>query len=238
VLHRDLDRRVAAEGHFAGKELVEDDPHRVDVRPRVRARTPRLLGREVLRRADDRAHLGHLARAGAGDPEVGHLQPAVAADDDVVRLDVAVDDPVAVRETDRAEDLARVVDRDRGRRRAVPDEKLLDRAPVEVFHRDVVGALGLAAVVDRDDVRVREASRVLGFAPEPLDELVVLRVAVVEDLDRDRPAQLLVLREVDVRHSTRAQLADDLVAAVEHLIDEHVGNWHVLSSTPPAESPA
>ena len=41
------------------------------------------------------------------------------------------------------------------------------------------------------------------------------RVAVVEDLDRDAPAELLVLGEVDVRHPARAELADDPVAPVE-----------------------
>ena len=45
-------------------------------------------------------------------------------DEDVVRLDVAMDDPVPVREAQRREDLARVLDRDvdrcrrRGRRSA------------------------------------------------------------------------------------------------------------------------
>ena len=99
--------------------------------------------------------------------------------DDVVRLDVAVDDPVAVRERERAEDLPRVVDRDRDRRRAVADEQLLERPPVEVLHRDVVSALGPAAVEDRDDVRVVQPGRALRLAPEPLDELLVGRVAIV-----------------------------------------------------------
>jgi hypothetical protein len=49
--------------------------------------------------------------------------------------------------------------------------------PVEELHRDVVGVLGLAAVVDRDDVRVVERGGVLRLAAEALDELVVVRVA-------------------------------------------------------------
>ena len=57
--------------------------------------------------------------------------------------------------------------------------ELLERAPVEELHRDVVGALGLAAVEDRDDVRVVQAGGVLRLAPEALDELLVARVPVV-----------------------------------------------------------
>ena len=227
VLHRDLERRVARERHLPGQHLVEHDADRVEVGGLVDRRAARLLGREVLRGADDRADLGHLARARAGDAEIGHLQPALRADEHVVRLDVAVDDPVLVRETDRRQDLPRVVDRDLDRRRPAPHDQLLQGAAVEVLHRDVVGALGLAAVVDRDDVRVAQAGRVLGLAAEALDERVVGRVAVVEDLDRDAAAELLVLGEVDVRHPTRAELALDAVAAVEDGADQRVRDGHL-----------
>ena len=159
VLHRDLERRVARERDLPGEHLVEHDADRVEVGGLVDRRAARLLGREVLRGADDRADLGHLARAGARDPEVGHLQPALGADEHVVWLDVAVDDPVLVRGRECGEDLAGVVDRDLDRRRPAPDDQLLERAPVEELHRDVVGALGLAAVVDRDDVRMAQSRR-------------------------------------------------------------------------------
>src|SRR5439155_21589927 len=104
--------------------------------------------------------------------------------------------------------------------------ELLQASPVEVLHRDVVGAFGLAAVVDRDDVRVREAGGVLRLAAEALDELLVVRVPVVQDLDRDPPAELLVLGEVDVGHPARAQLANDSVPAVEEGVDERVEGGH------------
>ena len=171
--------------------------------------------------------LGHLARrAGARDPEVHHLDAALAVDDHVVRLDVAVDDPVPVREAERREDLARVVDRDPERRRAARDEQLLQRPPLDVLHRDVVRPLRLAAVVDRDDARMREAGGVLRLAAEALDELVVARVPVVEDLDRDAAPELLVVREVDVRHPAGAELPDDQVAPVEERVDEVVARGH------------
>ena len=190
VLHRDLDRRLAGERHRAGEQLVEHDPGGVEVRGLVDGGAARLLGGEVLRRPDDRSRLGHLARrAGACDAEVHHLHAALAVHDHVVRLDVAVDDPVPVREAERREDLARVVDRDAERRRAARDEQLLQRPPLDVLHRDVVRPLRVAAVVDRDDARVREPGGVLRLAAEALDELLVARVPVVEDLDRDAPCR-------------------------------------------------
>jgi hypothetical protein len=116
VLHRDLDRGLAVERHRPGEQLVQEDADRVEVGGLVDRGAARLLGREVLRGADDRARLRHLARARAARSEVGHLHATVAVDDHVVRLDVAVDDPGTVREAERLQDLARVVDRDRDRR--------------------------------------------------------------------------------------------------------------------------
>src|SRR5207248_6798683 len=55
---------------------------------------------------------------------------------------------------------------------------------------------------------------------------LVAGVTVVEDLDRDSPSQLLVLGEVHVRHSPRAQLAHDAVTPVEERVDELVGYCH------------
>ena len=71
-----------------------------------------------------------------------------------------------------------------------------------------------------------ETGSVFRLAAEALDELVVVRVAVVEDLDRDAATELLVLREVDVRHPARAELAHDRVTAVEKRADERVRDGH------------
>ena len=67
-----------------------------------------------------------------------------------------------------------------------------------------------------------ERGGVLRLAAEALDELVVVRVAAVEDLDRDPAAELLVIGEVDVGHPAGAELAHDLVAPVEERVDERV----------------
>jgi hypothetical protein len=73
---------------------------------------------------------------------------------------------------------------------------------------------------------MREARRVLRLASETLDELVVARVAVVEDLDRDAAPEHLVLGQVDVRHPARPELADDPVPPVEELVEQRVGDGH------------
>jgi hypothetical protein len=226
VLHGDLDRGVTAEGHLAGQHLVEHDPDGVEIRRRGHRRAAGLLGREVLRSPHDRPGLRHLRGARPGDPEVGDLEP-LATDEDVVRLDVAVDDPVTVREAERVENLERVRDRLRDGERAAGEDELLEAAALDHLHGDVVRALCFAAVVDRDDVRVRERCGRLRLAPEALDEELVVRVAVVEDLDRDAAAELLVLGQIDIRHAPGAQLAQDAVAPVEERVDQRVGYGHL-----------
>ena len=232
MLHGDLDRCVARERDVAGEHLVQHDAERVEIGARIDGGAAGLLGREVLRRADDRSRLGHLRRTRARDPEVGHLEAAVGADDDVVRLDVAVHDPVAVRERECAQDLARVLDRDRDRGRPVADEQLLQRAPFEVLHRDVVRPLRVAAVEDRDDVRMVEARGALRLAAEALDELLVGGMPLVQQLQRHVPAQFLVLGEVHVGHPARAELALDHIAPVEDTVDERVGVGHTRATYP------
>src|SRR5438128_3839833 len=140
-------------------------------------------------------------------------------------------DPVSVREGECAEDLTRVVDRDRHRRRAVLDEQLLERAPVEVLHRDVVGAFGVAAVEDRNDARVVETRRALRLPPEPLDELLVGGVPVVQELQRDAAAELLVLGEVHIRHPARSELPLDHITGIERASDQCVAQAHGFPAT-------
>ena len=63
LLHRDGHGRAAVERHPPGEHLVEDDADRVAVAGGGHLVAARLLGRQVLGRADHRAGLGHVAVA-------------------------------------------------------------------------------------------------------------------------------------------------------------------------------
>ena len=193
LLERDRDRRLGVERQLPGQQLVEHDPDRVQVGARVDGMALRLLRREVLSGAHDRAGLGHLGRSGARDPEVRDLRAPLVVDDHVVRLDVAVHDPAPVREARGLEDLQHQVDGERRLERPVVAHDLLEVAAGQELHRDVVGAVPLAAVEHADDVRVLQPGGARGLAPEALDELGVLGEAPVEQLQRDLAAELGVL---------------------------------------------
>ena len=101
LLHRDRDGALALEGDPSGERLVEHHPDRVEVGDRGHVHALRLLGREVVGGPHHRAGLGDLRDAGAGDPEVGDDRLALGVDDHVLRLQIAVDDPVAMGEARR-----------------------------------------------------------------------------------------------------------------------------------------
>jgi hypothetical protein len=233
LLERDRDRRVGLERDAAGQQLVEQDPDRVEV-ARRRDRMPlRLLGRQVLRGADDRPGLRHVGRAGTGDAEVGDLHAALGVDDHVVGLDVAVDDAALVREAGGAQDLDADVDDLRGRERALVAHQLLERAPLEELHRDVVGPIPRPAVEDLDDVRVLETRRRRGLAAEALDELLVRGEAPVQDLQRDLAPELLVIGAVDVRHAARADPGRDAIAPVDQRLGGDALAQRITHRAPP-----
>src|SRR5205085_8591938 len=137
----------------------------------------------VVRRAENGAGLRdalHLERA--RDAEVGHLRPPVAVQDHVLRLDVAMHETLLVREAEPARDLDRDLERMLHRQPALLVEDLRERATLDELEDDELPALVLAAVEDRDDVRVRERRDRARLAPEAPDVLLVLGEVPVEDL--------------------------------------------------------
>jgi hypothetical protein len=155
-----------------------------------------------------------ISETRAGDAEIGDRGLAVGVDDHVLRLQVAMDDAVAVGEAGPLEHLANQPDRLLGGEAGV--DQLLQRAALQVLHGDVIGAVDLAAVEDGDDVGVLEARSRLGLAAEALDELAVLGEAGVQHLERDLALQVRVVGQPDIGHPAGADLAQHPVAAVHH----------------------
>ena len=100
--------------------------------------------------------------------------------------------PLVWAEASASGDRDRRVDRTIGTHASLAAEDLGEAAPVDVLHDDVVGAGGLAPVVDADDVRVVEVRGGLRLTPEPLDERRVLGELGEEHLERDRAIEQLV----------------------------------------------
>ena len=147
------------------------------------------------------------------DPEVHDLDLALVGDADVGGLDVAMDDPVAVRVAEPLADLPHDVELPfQGQGLALLDD-LLEVGALDELHRDVGLAAVLAQVVDGDDVAVAQPSRRLRLAQEPRLELRRLRQARDHGLERDLAVDHRVVGLVDRTHAAAAQHLLHLVLA-------------------------
>lgn len=87
------------------------------------------------------------------------------------------------------------------------------RAPVHQLHGEVVDAMVLADRVDRNDVRMLQGRRRLGFVPESLKRTFIERGDRGEHLERDATHQGDLFRLVDHAHAAPSEFAEDSVVA-------------------------
>jgi len=100
--------------------------------------------------------------------------------------------------------------------RAPPDQGRGQGLALDQLHHDERPPVGFAVVEHAGDVRVEEPGCSLGLPPEPLHEPLVGGQPVVEDLHRDRPAEIGVLRPPDRAHPARGDALEQPVPVAEH----------------------
>ena len=91
-------------------------------------------------------------------------------------------------------------------------EDRLERASLDVLHRQIEAVLRLSRVVHRNDVRVVELRGGLRLAQEVLERVLALSHLLGEHLERDVPVEDGVAGEVDDPHPAPSELAQDAVA--------------------------
>ncbi len=192
----------------AAQELVGHEAEGKDVTARVHRSASHLLRRHVARRADDVAHHRVLGVVVARDAEVEEPEEArITADDQVGRLDVAMDDPVAMRVLEAARQLVEPLDPARhGDGGAAADDRR-QRVSGDVLHRHVGPAAVFADGIDRDDVGVLHAGREARLPQESLTHVLVVDV---EHLDGDEAIQWRIVGEIHHAHAACAQALTNL----------------------------
>jgi hypothetical protein len=214
---QDAEREVG-EGRLAGEQLPGEDAEGVDVRAMVgRGIGGRLLRGEVRRGPDDQA-ADRQRRTGRRiqrlrDAEVGE-KDVLTTEQHVLRLDVAVDDRLAVgvreRPADTPEDAYGLGDR----KRAGAPEPFPQGFALDVGHREPQHARAGAGVVHREDVRVLEPGRDPDLAHETPGTHRRGDV-VVQHLHSDHPVVLPIAGQVHRRHAPATELPLDHVAGAE-----------------------
>ena len=137
---------------------------------------------------------------------------------------------VLVGESQRAGDLDRDLERLADSQVALAHDELFEVLALDVFEDDVLASILLAAVDDGDDVRVLQLCDGAGLSLEPLDEVLVLVVLLVENLERDVALEERVVGPVDARHPAVTDYLLQLVSFRDGLPD-HGGKLPALPAS-------
>ena len=212
-------RRAAAERRAARQQFVRHHAERIDVRPRVGIRVSRrLLRAHVRRRAERNAHCGELLAPRGFAQRFGHAEirheRVTIREHHVLGLQVAMHHRALVRVRHRVGDVAEDAHRIRNRQFAGLEESLPKRGAVHVRHHIEQVPVGFAGIVQREDVRMREARRDADLAEEAL-LAERCREVVAQNFERHLTVVLQIHREVHGRHAAGAELALDAVPARE-----------------------
>ena len=145
------------------------------------------------------------------ETKVHDAHRTVPADHDVLRFEVAVDDAGGVRRRQAApgrdEDVQHLAPA--ARLRAHP---LIQRLTLDELHRDVDVIVDGAGVVDRDDVGVRDERDGARFPQQARAAVRRGGPRLADDLQRDPPVEIRVIRRVHLAHPPAPDRVQDLVA--------------------------
>ena len=210
-------RRRADVGRLAGEHLVRQRAERVDVGAAVDdAIARRLLGAHVLRRAERQSGLRDARAAGVGDgegdAEVGDERLAFL-EEDVLRLQIAVDDALAVGVVERAGDRRRDAHGLIDRELLLADEAGAERLALDVRHHIEEHLARRAGIEERQQVGMLEIRGDLDLGLEPIDTDDRAEVGA-QDLERDAAIVANVPGQINLGHAAFADEAFDRVASL------------------------
>ena len=212
-----LKRRLRLERGPAGEEFVQDRAERVDIGggPDVANPSGGLFRRHVAGRTQH----GPGARQidiGADrfcEAEVGDLERAVGGHQDVLRLEIAMNDSLAMRRLLQQPAPACGTSSRAGRGLGSTLQAPRQATAFDELEREKRPALLLADVVNLNDVRVLKPSDGLAFRARKRLDLGDSGVPSRQDhLERDEPVQADLSCAVDDTHPSAPELVENLVA--------------------------
>ena len=165
-----------------------------------------------------------VAVALLGDAEVDELHVLlpvlVARDHDVLGTDVAMHDAGAMDGLESVQRLDGQLRRVLRRQRTARLDQLVKIGPLDVLPHHVARAVvERGEVVERGDVRMIDARRQPRFAHETVVRAGVVRDAGAHQLDDADRVQMDVEDLVDLAHPADAEAREDLVLAVDRMLE-------------------
>ena len=205
----------AREWGFAGEHFVRDRAERVDVGARVDGAFPhRRLGTHVLWRAEGESGLRHPSTSDRLHRERNaeiRNEGLTVVEQDVLGLDIPVYDTLSVRIVQGTRHFPRDAHSLRDGELLLALQPRTQRLAGHDGHHVIEQSLGVARVEQRQNVRMLQPRGGLDLRQEPL--AAERRTQVwMQDFDGHLAIVLVVVREVDGRHTAGTELALDAVA--------------------------
>ena len=177
-----------------------------------------MLRTHVERRTKRDAVLGQagavsVGRVDASQPKVGNFHVAARREENVLRFDVAVNDVLFASQMERRGDLAEYDGGELCVQRAAAVDDLLEVAPRNILLSDVVDAIDAVDIIDLHDVRVDERRGGLSFVFKSLSIERVDGQVMLQHFKGDLPLQGSLFSQIDDRHSTLPEAAENEVVA-------------------------
>jgi len=209
-----LQRRIRAERGLAGEQLVKDSAEAIDIdsRRELNAFALGLLGRHVVRRADDLTSDRDVLTSidTLREAEVRDVRFALGIEQDVIRLHVAMQNAVLMGEVDGARDLRHQDGASMGVR-VVADHVFIEAATLDVTHAEEQLAIEITDLVDGDDVGVIEIRDGFRFRAETLHLVFTGETSGENGLQGDGAVQLDLARLVDGAHAALGDAFEQFV---------------------------
>ena len=212
---RKLGLGLSGERALAGKQLIENEPEGVDVTAHRDLAAGDLLGCHEGRRTGTNLDTGKTIRQ-PGKPEIGDANITSTVDHHIGRLEVTVEDALLMSCSETGTELTGDLHRLVFRQAADTPQKDRQIFTVDVFHRQVMGALEFADIVDPTDVGVGNLERDPHLSEETVQPLRVVLEPLRQEFQSNGLTEGEVVCAVDLPHAATTQKTDDSIATGEN----------------------
>ena len=212
VLTLELGDRRRVESAASGEQLVHHQPQREDVAASRDLAAEQLFRCHVGRRAGSHVlDVSDRRQAEVHDPH----SPRVV-EHDVGRLQIAMDDAALVRGGEPCAQLPGDLDGLVVGEAADSPQRGREILSVDILHRQIEEATGLADVIDAADVGMGDLSGGADLVVELREARRIATKVVGQELQRDRLSEAQIVCPIDLAHPAASEKADDPITLVEN----------------------
>ncbi len=211
MLDGDHYRGISVKGYPARQHLKQGDAQGINIALLVAVAASGLLRRSIMNGAHDIGGNG-VAGGCLGNAKVRYLYLPFLADDDILRLNVSVNDMVAMGCLQSHGYLDGDTHRFLYGKSGLLLYITLESDALHQLHNDIIHALFFADVIDIDDVGMHQSRCRLCLHPEFGNKIGIFRKFLFQHFHCHETIEFVVFCFIYVRHTAGSDLFQDLIA--------------------------